>query len=190
MQSMLKYNDIKERVYIDIDGSPYEVLSSHVSRKQQRKPVNVTKLRNLITKKVVERSFHQNERVNEADIEKRKIKYLYRHKDQLWFCDENNPKNRFRVADTAVGNDFDYVTDNSLVEALYFKDGIIEIKVPLKLDLKVTDAPPNIKGNTAQGGTKLVTLETGATILVPLFIEEGDIVRVNTESGKYSERAK
>ena len=92
---MLNYNEIKERKFIVVDGEPYEVLSSHVFRKQMRKPVNQTKLRNLISGKVIERAFHQAEKVDEADIERKKIKYLYTNKGEYWFCEEKDPSKRF-----------------------------------------------------------------------------------------------
>lgn len=186
---MLEYNQIKERTYIDLEGIPYEVISSHVFRKQQRKPVNKTKIRNLITKRVIEKTFHQNEKATEAIIGSKKIKYLYNNKDKFWFCKENNPKNRFSIPENIVGVQGKFIKENCLVKSITFNDEIIGLKVPIKVELKVIDAPPGEKGNTAQGGSKQVTLETGAQILVPLFINEGDLIRINTESGEYSERA-
>src|SRR4029077_13487061 len=97
--SILEYNEVTEKKFIVLDGQPYEVLSSHVFRKQQRKPVNATKLKNLFTGKVTEYSFHQSEKVSEAEIESREVKYLYKNaqKDEFWFCVEDDPKNRFFV---------------------------------------------------------------------------------------------
>ncbi|MEK7095407.1 MAG: hypothetical protein AAB917_01995, partial [Patescibacteria group bacterium] len=92
---MLEYNEVVERKYIILDGAPYEVLSSHVFRKQQRKPVNATKLKNMITGKVTEYSFHQSEKVQEAEIDTREIKYLYNNKGEYWFCLPTDPSKRF-----------------------------------------------------------------------------------------------
>ncbi|MAZ41102.1 elongation factor P [bacterium] len=186
---MLEYNEIKEKKYIVLDGEPYEVLSSHVFRKQQRKPVNDAKLRNLISGKVTERSFHQNEKAEEADISKKTIKYLYNNRGEWWFCEESDPSKRFKLEETLVGDQGKFLKENSFVDGLLFNEEIIGLKLPIKVDLKVTDAPPAVKGNTAQGGNKQVTLETGAVISAPLFINEGDVIRVNTESGSYTERA-
>lgn len=185
---MLEYSEVKERVYIDLDGTPYEVLSSHVFRKQQRKPVNQTKLKNLITGKVTERSFHASEKVAEADIATRKIKYLYSNKGDFWFCAENNPKDRFSVSAETVGDQGKFLKENTVIDGVTYKDEIIGVKVPIKVDLLVTEAPPGEKGNTAQGGNKQVTLETGAVVNVPLFVNEGDTVRINTVDGEYTER--
>jgi elongation factor P len=185
---MLTYNEIKPRKFIELEGEPYEVLSSHVFRKQQRKPVNQTKLRNLLTDKVTEYSFHQSEKVEEADLETKEAKFLYQKRDELWFSDPSDPSDRYQLAADVVGDAISYIRPNDTVSTLVYRDEIIGLKVPIKVHLKVTQAPPNIKGNTSSGGTKPVTLETGATVNTPLFIEVGDTVEVNTETGEYVTR--
>lgn len=184
---MLDYNEIKERKYIIIDGEPYEVLSSHVFRKQQRKPVNQTKLKNLISGRVIEKSFHQSEKVNEADIERKKIKYLYNNKGEFWFCEENDPSQRFTLPEDVIEG-AKFMKENSLVDAKLFSDEVIGVSLPIKVQLKVKEAPPAVKGNTATGADKLVTLETGAVVTVPIFIKEGDSIEINTETGEYKGR--
>jgi elongation factor P len=186
--AVLSYSEVVPKKIIILDGDPYEVLSSHVFRMQMRKPVNQTKLRNLKSGKVVEHSFHQAETVHEADVEYEDITFLYAHRGEYWFTEKDNPKNRFKVDEPLLGESSHFLKQNSDVEAMRFDDEIIGIKLPVKLDLKVTDAPPAVKGNTAQGGTKIVTLETGATVNAPMFINEGDILRINTETGQYVER--
>ena len=193
---MLEYNEILKGKVILLGTEPYEVLDAHVFRKQQRKPVNQTKLRHLITGKVTEQAFHVSEKVQEADLALKNVKFLYKNKGEWWFCAENNPADRFQLSDTTVGEQGKFIKPNTIIEALLFDDPaidqeegkIIGLKMPIKVELKVTEAPPAVKGNTAQGGSKLITLETGATIQAPLFINEGDIVRINTELGAYVER--
>jgi len=185
---MLEYNQITERKYIELDGEPYEVLSSHVFRKQQRKPVNQTKLKNLITGKVIERSFHQSEKVEEADIGRTDVKYLYTNRGEWWFCSPTDPSDRMKFSEEIIGDQRIFLKENAVVTAMTFNDEIIGFKLPIKVELAVTEAPPNVKGNTAQGGNKQVTLETGATVNVPMFINTGDILRINTETGEYVER--
>ncbi len=182
------YNEILPKKVINLDGEPFEVLSSHIFRMQQRKPVNQTKLRNLRTGKVTERSFHQAETVEEADVESESITFLYHHRGEYWFCEEGNPRNRFMLPDDIIGDRGHYLKENSPVEAMRFDGEVIGIKLPVKLDLKVKEAPPAVKGNTAQGATKQVVLETGATVQVPMFINEGDVVRINTDTREYVER--
>lgn len=184
----LNYNEITPKKYIVIDDEPYEVLSSHVFRKQQRKPVNQTKLRGLKSGRVVERTFHQSETADEAELERRDIKYLYSNRGEHWFSQKDNPRERFTIPEQVVGSQDQYLKENEMVEALVFGEEIIGIKTPIKVELKVVEAPPGVKGNTAQGGVKQVTLESGAVVSVPLFINEGDIVRINTETGQYTER--
>lgn len=186
--SLLEYNEITEKKYIVLDGSPYEVISSHVFRKQQRKPVNATKLKNLITSKVTEYSFHQSEKVEEAEIESRKVKYLYNNRGEWWFSDPEKPSERFKITEEQVGHQGRFLKANSVVEQLLFDEKPMGFKMPISVELKVIEAPPNIKGDTATGGNKTVTLETGTTINVPMFVNEGDIIRINTETGEYRER--
>lgn len=185
---MLAYNEITPKKYILVDGEPFEVISSHVFRKQQRKPVNQTKLKHLKTGKVVERSFHQSEKAEEADIDTKKVTFLYNNRNEYWFCEEGNPRKRFTLPEEILGGKGRFLKENESIDAQVLGEEIIGVKLPIKVDLKVTDAPPAVKGNTAQGATKQVMLETGAAVQVPLFINEGDIVRINTETGEYTER--
>ncbi len=170
------------------EGEPFEVLTSHVFRKQQRKPVNAVKMRNLITGKVIENSFHQSEKVEEAELERRPIKYLYENRGQYWFCEVNDPSKRFEMPAETIADKIKFVRQNDTIDVLSFGDKVLGIEVPIKVELKVTDAPPAIKGNTVQGGLKQITLETGFTTNAPMFINEGDTVRINTETGEYVER--
>lgn len=191
---MLNYNEIKPRVRIIIENEPWEVVEAQVSRKQQNKPVNKTKLKNMISGRVIEHTFHVSDRVIQADLEKRDIQYLYfnEKKDEYWFADPANPKDRFTLPAATVGEGIQYIKEKSEVIGLVFRNNdeeqIIGLSYPMKVELEVTEAPPNIKGDTATGGRKVVTLETGASITAPLFINAGDVILVNTEKGEYSER--
>lgn len=185
---MLDYNQITPSKYIVLDGEPYEVLDSNVFRKQQRKPVNQTKLRNLKTGKVTERSFHQSEKAEEAEIETKNIVYIFEKKGEIWFHSEGNKGDRFPTEERIVGDRKRFLREGMEIQAMVFDDEIIDIILPIKMELKVKSAPPAVRGNTAQGGTKVVELETGAEVTVPLFINDGDIVRINTQTGEYTER--
>ncbi|PIR46632.1 MAG: hypothetical protein COV07_03115 [Candidatus Vogelbacteria bacterium CG10_big_fil_rev_8_21_14_0_10_45_14] len=187
---MLQYNEIKEKKFIILDDEPYEVLSSHVFRKQQRKPVNATKLRHLISGSVKEHSFHVSDKVDEADIDKKQIKFLYRNKGENWFSDANNLAKRFSLDTAIVGvENIRFLKEGMVVEAPIFNDEIFGIDLPIKMDFVVKEAPPGIKGDSSRAGMKQVILETGATINAPLFIETGDKITVNTESGDYVGKA-
>lgn len=186
--AILSYNDIVQKKVIVYNNEPFEVLSSHVFRMQQRKPVNQTKLRHLVSGKVLEISFHQNETVPEADISTMQATYLYTNRGESWFAEEGNPKNRFSFPEETMHDKVQWLISNSPVEVLLYNENPVSIKIPIKMDLKVTEAPPAVKGDTATGGNKLVTVESGATVTTPLFINEGDIIKINTDTGEYNER--
>ncbi len=185
---MLEYNEITLRKYIIFENEPYEVLASHVFRKQQRKPVNATKLRNLINGRIVEYSFHQNEKVEEAEIETKSIKFIYSNRGENWFAEKEDPSKRFQLPTELLGSQLKFIKENSLVDAMLFNEKVIGIKLPIKVELKVKESSPGIKGDSAKGSMKQVVLETGAVVNAPLFINEGDILRINTDTGEYVER--
>ncbi len=190
---MLNYNEIKERKYIILDGEPYEVISSQVSRKQANKPVNKTKLKSLISGRVIEYTFHMSDKVDEADISKKNIVYIYSKGNEHWFHSEGDKSDRFPLDENVVGDALKYILSNESVEALVYtneddEEQIIGLKLPIKVELEVVEAPPSIKGNTSSGGDKVVITKTGAKVTVPLFIKAGDIIAVNTDTGEYSER--
>ncbi len=190
--ALLEYNEIKQGKIIVYNGEPCEVLEAHVARTQQRKPQNQTKLKSLVGGRTYNETFQGSDTVAEAEIEKREIKFLYSNRGEFWFCDIEDPKNRFKLDEKVIGTSVKFLKDNTVVTALVFdNDGeeqTIGIKLPIKMDFLIKDAPPAIKGNTASGGNKPVTLENGAVVNVPLFIEAGETIRVNTETGEYYER--
>lgn len=188
MTYMLAYNELRKGVIFVMDGEPYEVMEYEFLRMQQRKPVTKCKIKSLLSGKILERAFHQNESFEEADIIREEVKYLYNNRGGFWFANKDNAANRFMLPEELIGTAGQFIKPNALVTAYKFGDKIIAIKPTIKVDLKVKDAPPGYKGDTATGGTKKVTLETGAIVDVPLFVNTGDIVRVNSETGLYVER--
>lgn len=186
--AILSYNEIVQKKVIEYNGDPYEVLSSHVFRMQQRKPVNQTKLRHLVSGKVVEISFHQNESVPEADIATMQAQYLYTNRGESWFAEEGNAKNRFSFPEDAVHDKVQWLKQNATVDVMTYKDVPATVKIPIKVELKVVEAPPAVRGDTATGGDKKVVLESGAVVSTPLFINVGDLLKINTDTGEYVER--
>ncbi len=170
------------------EGSPYEVISFAFLRMQQRKPVAQTQIKNLITGKILERNFHMNETFEEVEIEKQNVKYLYNSKDQYWFCDAKDPSKRFSMTEEALGTPVHFTKANTEAQALKWRGDIINVIFPIKAELKIVETPPGEKGNSASNTTKTAKLETGSEIQVPMFVNQGDIVRVNTSSGAYVER--
>lgn len=184
----LSYNDLRIGTTFIFEGQPYEVLEFAFLRMQQRKAVAQVKMKNLINGKVITRNFHQSENFEEAEVMKESVKYLYNHRGEYWFSAKDNPSQRFFLTEEAVGQAAKFLKPNTEVTAQKFDGQIINIIAPVKIDLKVKEAPPSDRGNTAQGGGKSAELETGAKISVPLFVNTGDIIRVNTETGEYVER--
>ncbi len=184
----LQYNELTVKKTVVMDGDPYLVLSNSISKKDRQKASNNVKMKNLRTGGVVDRTFHQSDVLEEADIEKRDVKFLYANRGEYWFCAPDNPGDRFNLSEDVVGSLADFVTENSIVQAVVFDDEIMSVITPIKVELKVKEASEAVKGNTSSGATKEVTLETGFLIQVPQFINQGDIIAVNTEQGSYSER--
>ncbi len=187
--AVLSYNEITLKKVILWDDEPFIVLASHVFRKQKRKPVNVTKLKSLISGRVVEQTFHSNETADEAEIESKPIEYIYAAKGEYWFNTPGKPAERFALNEDVVGEGIKFLKPKTVIDAVVFDDQVISIKIPVKVELKIKETSQAVKGNTSSSATKEATLETGAIIQVPLFINEGDVIRVNTELGEYTERA-
>jgi elongation factor P len=189
--AQISYNELKVGTIFtkNDDPDPYEVLEYAFIRMQQRKPVTQLKIKNLIAGKVQNYTAHQNEDFREAEIDKVPVQFIYHSKGEYWFHEKGNPKNRFSLKEDVVGEEGRFLKSQTEVNAFKFGEKILNIEVPVKIELKVTEAAPAVKGDTAQGATKTVTLESGAKVNVPLFINEGDIVRVNTQSGDYVDRA-
>ena len=185
---MLNYSEILPHKIVLIDDQPYEVLAAHVFQKQKSRPVNHTKVKNLLTGNVKEVVFHQFEKAEEADMGTKEVKFLYLNRGEYWFCDSNDASDRFKLSDDQLGVNIKFIKANTLIDATTFNDEIIGLKYPIKVELKVTESAPAVRGNTSGNATKIVTLETGATINVPMFINEGDIIRINTENNEYAER--
>lgn len=186
---MLSYSELKIGTHFIMDGEPYEVLEYAFLRMQQRKPVAQTKIKNLITGKVTNQTFHQSDAFEEAELEYKKSKFLYAHKGSFVFCEIDNPAKRFTLEESLIGEQAKFLKPNTQIDSLLFGERFISVILPIKMDFEVVEAPPSIKGSTVTGGNKLVKLETGAEINVPMFINQGDVVRVNTQTGEYTERA-
>jgi elongation factor P len=186
---MIDHTQLKKGARIIMDGTPYEILDSMPMKKAQRRVVIQAKIRNLLNNAVSDQNFHQGDIFEEAELQKFETKYLYTHKEEYFFCDINDPSKRFSLTKEQVGETAGrFFKTNKVIEGLMLDEKIVTITLPIKITLKVKEAPPGIKGERAQAGTKIVVLETGAEINVPLFVEEGDTIEINTETGEYVKR--
>jgi elongation factor P len=181
-------NDMKLGTIVLMNNQPFQVIWSNRMRTAQRKPVMQTKLRNVITGKVIEYSFKFGERIDEADVTREKASFLYADADGTHFMNSQT----FETVDMdkeSTGGQEQFLKESMEVQILRFNGKPVSIELPIKVDLKVTEAPPNVVGNSGGSVTKPVTLETGLVVNAPMFIKEGDVIRVDTRDGQYVERA-
>jgi len=185
---MLGINDLKRGLVIVVDGEPFRIMTvqhTHIGRGS----ANVqAKVRSVISGKIFDKTFKPADTFEEAEIRKEGIKFIYSRNGEFWFHEGANPSKRFSLSEDSVGDQKDYLKPDLEIKSLLFRGEIIGVEIPVKVTYEVSEAPPNIKGNTAQGGNKQVTIETGLKISTPMFIETGDRIVVNTDTGEYVER--
>ena len=194
----ITYTDLKKGTAFIMDGDPYEVVDASFSRMQQRKAVMQARLKNLRTGKLIDRTFQASDSFELADVEKRPLMFLYGHRGEFVFTDPKDPAQkgetrpqsgrRFSLNEEQIGDNAKWLKPNTEVTALFFDEKLMNLTIPVKMDFKITEAAPGVQGDRAQSGTKAATLETGTIIQVPLFINPGDTIRVNTATGEYAER--
>ncbi len=184
---MLDLNKIKQGILIKINNEPYIVIKTEHHKMARGGAVLKTKLKNLINDSVINKTFQGNEKVESAETEKKKANFLYLDKDNVYFMN-NETYDQFSISIDKLGGQEKYLKEGVNVNILYFNNKPISIELPVKIELKVIISPPGVKGNSAGNVTKQVELETGLKINVPMFINKGDIIRINTETGEYSER--
>lgn len=185
---MINHTELHKGTRIIIDNEPYEVLFSMPMKKAQRRVVIQAKIKNLLNGKFFDRNFHQGDVFEEAELLKSEAKFVYSSRGKYVFCEKDDQSKRFELTQEQMGDASKFLKLNQIVETIIFNDKIINISLPIKIELKIKDAPPGIKGDRAQGGTKAVILESGAEVNVPLFIETGDTIEINTETGEYVRR--
>ena len=185
---MLSINDLKNKAAVMIDGAPFQILEvKHLHMGRGGSSVQ-TRIKNLATGQVFSRNFKPSDSFEEADIEKRELTYLYSHRNEFVFSSKVKPSQRYTVSAEKLGNTVQWLKPRADVSAIFLDGELLNVAPPIKVELKVVEAPPGFKGDTATGGTKTVVVETGAKIQTPLFVNEGDIIRINTETGEYAER--
>ena len=183
-------NDLKPGVTVLYEGTPFQVLEVKHSHIGRGGAVVETKLKNLRTGALLLRNFKSSDAFEEMELEKKEAAFIYAHRGEYWFSDAKT-KQRFSLKEEILeAQAKKFLKPGLPVQITSYENEILNLELPIKLGLKVVEAPPSIKGNTAQGGTKIVKLETGTEISVPLFIETDDTIIVNTQTGFYVERAK
>ncbi len=187
--SLLKYTDIQQGVFFKTDGTVYETVDAVFSKKSRQKGSNQVRIRNVKTGAVVTKTLHPSDTFESVSIEKKDYVFVYAKGGMLMIHPAGKASGRIEVpAGTLRG--VDLVPAGTPITALFEDTAVLTVRLPIKVDLLVKEAPPGVRGNTAQGGTKRVVTETGASVTTPLFIQAGEYIRVNTETGEYVERVK
>lgn len=185
---MLSLNEIKIGALLKITNEPYAVIRAEHHKMGRGGAVLKTKLKNLLTGNVVEKTFQGNDKAEEAETETNKVNYLYKTETEAYFMNNENFE-QFSLPLEQIGDKLKFLKKSLDVDILYFQGQPATLKLPIKISLKVISAPPGVKGNSAGNVTKIVELETGAQINAPMFINEGDLVIINTDTGEYVSRA-
>jgi elongation factor P len=184
---MLGITDLKTGVTFDMNGDPIIVLDYQHSKMGRGGAVLRTKLRNLKTGATFDQTFKASDKFEEAPLERKSCQYLYQEGDGFVFMD-NATFEQFTLSADVVGEKARFLKEGGEFQIIYYEDSPVSVVFPIKMEFEVTHTEPGVKGDTAQGGSKPATLETGAVVTVPLFVKIGDIIRVNTDEGTYVER--
>jgi elongation factor P len=185
---MINTSDIKNGQHMMVDGAPYTVIWFQHHKPGKGGAMVRTKLRHLRTGAIVEKTFKSGEKFTEVNVERRKKQYLYADSENFHFMDLKT-YDQIQLAKNTLGNNGLYLKENMEVEAIYLDDEFLNIELPINVELKVVQTVPGVKGDTVSSTMKPATLETGAEVQVPLFIKEGDSIRIDTRTGEYVERA-
>lgn len=185
---MLNFNEIKTGKVIKVNAEPYIIIKTDHHKMGRGGAVLKIKCRNLINGNVLEQTYQGAEKAEEADTETKKANFMYKDKDEAYFMD-NTSYEQFNLSLEDLGDAVRFLKDGTDVDVLYFESRPVSISLPIKMEFKVISAPPGVKGNSAGNVNKQVEIETGAKLNVPMFINEGDVIRINTDTGEYVERA-
>jgi len=186
---MISAGDFRNGVTFEMDSQVYQVIEFQHVKPGKGAAFVRTKYRNVKTGGVVERSFNPSDKFEQAQLERRDMNYLYNDGDLYYFMDVDT-YDQVPFSGAAIGDALKFLKENMVCKVVSYKGDIFAIEPPIFVELEITDCDPGVKGDTAQNATKSATVETGATIKVPLFVNQGDIVRIDTRTGEYMERVK
>jgi len=184
---MLSISDIKIGTIFKYNDAPYQALSVNHSKQARSAAVLQTKIKNLITGNVLEKNFKQSDKFDEANIIRKKANFLYPDNNKYYFMSEED-YDQFFLEKNVLNDKINYLTESLKVNILYFNEKIIGIELPPKVELKVTEAPEGVRGDSTGNVTKTIEVESGYKLNAPMFIKEGEKIRINTETGEYVER--
>jgi elongation factor P len=184
----INFSDLSRGLVIELDSQPWQVMDYERHKMQQRAPVTRIKLKNLLTGAVVERTFQRYDTAfSVADMDNRQAEYMYTDGTFYHFIDQET-FDQYELTKELLGDNLNYLKEQMVIEVVFYNGNAININLPTHVELEVKETPPSFRGDTAQGGNKPATLETGLRITVPMFITPGTVVRVDTRTGEYTER--
>ena len=184
---MYSTQDFRRGLKIEVDGTPYSVVEFQHVKPGKGGAFVRTKLKNLLTGRVIDKTFRAGEKVDKPDLEQKAMQYLYADGNQYYFMETETYEQSFLTEDQ-LGESKNFLQESITATILYYQGKPIGVELPIFVELRVLKSEPGVRGDTASGGSKPATLETGAVIQVPLFINEGDRLRIDTRTGEYIER--
>jgi elongation factor P len=179
--------DVRPNMKLEMDGDVWNVVSSEHYKREQRRAIVRTRLKSISTGRVIERNFNVSDSLEQAELDLRDMSFLYREGDDIVFMDEQSYE-QMHLTGSLLGDAVGYLKENSTVTVSLHKGKAIGVELPPKVNLKVTETTPAVRGNTVQAATKAATVETGLVVQVPMFVNAGDVIRVSTRDGSYVER--
>lgn len=185
---MISAGDFRNGITIEMDNNIFQIIEFQHVKPGKGAAFVRTKLRNIINGGVIEKTFRPNEKCPQARIERNDLQYLYRDEDLYYFMDVENYE-QMALDGSSIGDSLKFVKENEMVKICSHNGNVFAVEPPLFVELKIIETEPGFKGDTAQGATKPAKVETGATVYVPLFVEEGDSIKIDTRSGEYLSRA-
>jgi elongation factor P len=184
---MYSTTDFRRGLKIEVEGTPYIIVEFQHVKPGKGGAFVRTKLRNLLTGRVIDKTFRAGEKVEKPDLEEKTMQFLYSEGSQYYFMDSGTYEQTF-LTQEQLGDNKNFLQENITVAILYYQGKPIGVELPIFVELEVVKTDPGIRGDTASGGSKPATLETGAVIQAPLFVNEGDRVKIDTRTGEYIER--
>ena len=187
-KSMISAGDFRNGMTFEMDGQVFQVVEFQHVKPGKGAAFVRTKIKNIITGSTTEKTFNPNDKLEKAHIERKDMQYLYSDGDLYHFMDtetyEQIPLNKDTIGDALM-----FIKENETVKMLVHKDNVFGIEPPNFVELEIVETEPGYKGDTATGATKPAIVETGAVVKVPLFVNQGDVIRIDTRTGEYMERA-
>ncbi len=186
---MISTADFRNGAKVEIDGAPYIIVHFQHVKPGKGGAFVRTKLRNLKTNHLLEKTFRSGERFDQPDLSEAEMQFLYTQNGEYHFMNTETYEQFFMTSDQ-LGSSKDFLKEDMLVKILFYQDKPLEVSLPFFVSLKIIETPPGVRGDTATAGTKTAKLETGGSVKVPLFIEEGTVIKIDTRTSSYVERVK